>query len=82
MVWPRVALVHGLGTRCGSLVRSNIRSKSGPSSLDFLDTTTRVVGASRSSGRHDYSRSPIAYPEPSLSIPRGTDADGSAHRTH
>jgi len=63
--WPRVALLHGLGTRCGSLARSNIRSKSGPSSLNFLDTTTRVVGASRSSGRHDYSRSPIAYPVPS-----------------
>jgi hypothetical protein len=79
---PRVALVHGLGTRCGSLVRSNIRSKSGPSSLDFLDTTTRVVGASRSSGRLDYSRSPIASPEPSLPIARGQMPMDRPHRPH
>ena len=57
-----VGPVHGLGTRCGSLVRSNIRSKSGPSSLNFLDTTTRVVGASRSVRRHHCSRSLIACP--------------------
>lgn len=41
--WPRVALVHCLGSRCGSLVRSNIRSKSGPSSLNLFDTTTRIT---------------------------------------
>ena len=75
--WPRVAVVHGLGTRCGSLVRSNIRSKSGPSSLNFLDTTTRITfrPASR--------LLPISH---RLSVPRGPiarpDADGSAHHPH
>ena len=33
---PRVGLVHGLGTRCGSSQRSNIRSKSGPWSRELL----------------------------------------------
>jgi hypothetical protein len=66
--WPRVALEHGLGSRCGSLVRSNIRTKSGPSSRNFHDTTTRVVGASRSIRRHDYSRSLIAYERPDRSF--------------
>ena len=39
--WPRVGLVYCLGTRCGSLVRSNIRSKSGPSSRLSTSSTRR-----------------------------------------
>jgi len=57
--WPRVALVHGLGTRRGSSQRSNIRTKSGR--LSLRTSATR---------RHAW----LARPDDEMTLPRWASA--------